>query len=98
MVNVGDMCEILTNGLYKAVLHRVLASGLQPRTSVAFFFNPSYESDLAPLQSCINPEHPLKYKCVCPLAFHLEYSACLPFQSITMLIQSTTNTREPSSI
>ncbi|KAK9800841.1 hypothetical protein WJX73_007718 [Symbiochloris irregularis] len=62
VVNVGDMCEVLTNGRYKAVLHRVLASGPQPRSSVAFFFNPSYESDVAPLQSCISPQHPLKYK------------------------------------
>lgn len=62
VVNVGDMCQVLTNGRYKAPLHRVLASGPEPRYSAAFFFSPAHEAEVAPLPSCIDEAHPALYR------------------------------------
>ncbi|KAM7531563.1 hypothetical protein LguiB_034973 [Lonicera macranthoides] len=40
IVNIGDLLQIVSNGVYKIVEHRVLAnSSRQPRISVVMFFN-----------------------------------------------------------
>jgi isopenicillin N synthase-like dioxygenase len=55
VVNVGDMLENLTNGLFKSARHRVLAQmPNQDRFSMVFFLHPSSESDIGPLQPCID--------------------------------------------
>ena len=54
VVNVGDMLENLTNGLFKSAKHRVLA--LEPnkdRFSMVFFVHPTDETRLDPLPACI---------------------------------------------
>jgi isopenicillin N synthase-like dioxygenase len=54
IVNVGDMLENLTNGLFKSARHRVVA--LEPgkeRFSMVFFVHPTDDASLTPLPSCI---------------------------------------------
>jgi isopenicillin N synthase-like dioxygenase len=54
IVNVGDMLENLTNGLFKSARHRVIA--LEPgkeRFSMVFFVHPTDNASLNPLPSCI---------------------------------------------
>jgi 2OG-Fe(II) oxygenase superfamily len=46
----GDMAQIFSNGLYKAPLHRVLANESHERYSAPFFYNPSYEVSVKPLE------------------------------------------------
>src|SRR3990167_7200957 len=50
VVNIGDMLEIWTHGLYTATLHRVrnLANG--PRLSFPFFFDPNWNASLQPIE------------------------------------------------
>ncbi|KAE8791898.1 1-aminocyclopropane-1-carboxylate oxidase-1-like protein [Hordeum vulgare] len=38
VVNVGDFLQIMSNGRFKSVEHRVVANGVGPRVSVACFF------------------------------------------------------------
>lgn len=64
--NIGDCFEILTNGLYKPTLHRVInTSRSTPRVSVPFFYEPCFEATLQPLpQLCRGrtPQYrPLRY-------------------------------------
>lgn len=40
VVNIGDMLTVMTNGIYKSTLHRVIHNGDKYRTSVPFFFEP----------------------------------------------------------
>eukprot|EP00775_Hariotina_reticulata_P002982 gene2982-3265_t len=48
--NIGDMFQVLTNGLYKPTLHRVLNStATSPRVSVPFFFEPAFDTVVAPV-------------------------------------------------
>ncbi|MGE3690399.1 MAG: isopenicillin N synthase family dioxygenase [Novosphingobium sp.] len=49
VINIGDMVEVWSNGLYPAPLHRVLAMDRCDRYSAPFFYNPSYAATIAPL-------------------------------------------------
>ena len=51
VVNVGDILEILSNGRFHSVLHRVTVSGTAHRYSYAYFHRPSPETLLAPFDS-----------------------------------------------
>ena len=50
VINFGEMLETWTAGLVKATLHRVVG-GQTERLSVPLFFNPSYDTNVAPPQS-----------------------------------------------
>lgn len=50
VINFGEMLEFWTAGQVKATLHRVVGSN-QERMSIPLFFNPSYDTNVAPPNS-----------------------------------------------
>lgn len=50
VINFGEMLELWTGGEVKATLHRV-RGGANERISVPLFFNPSYDTNVAPPES-----------------------------------------------
>lgn len=38
MVNVGDMATVLSNGMYKSTVHKVVNNASEYRVSVPFFY------------------------------------------------------------
>ncbi|XP_034697264.1 uncharacterized protein LOC117923131 [Vitis riparia] len=52
VVNIGDILEILSNGVYTSIEHRATVNAAKERISIAMFFNPrdSLECYLAELQ------------------------------------------------
>lgn len=50
VINFGEMLEMWTNGQVKATPHRVIG-GARERLSVPLFFNPGYETNVAPMGS-----------------------------------------------
>ncbi|KAF7973738.1 hypothetical protein HWV62_14312 [Athelia sp. TMB] len=44
VVNIGEMWEVWTNGLYKSTLHRVVHRGSNYRVSIPFFFEPNFDA------------------------------------------------------
>lgn len=48
-INIGDMTQVWSNDLYLAPVHRVLAMDRNERISIPYFYNPSYETMIAPL-------------------------------------------------
>ncbi|EOA91875.1 hypothetical protein ACJQWK_03066 [Exserohilum turcicum] len=54
VVNIGDMIERWTNGLWKSTLHRVIHRGTRYRVSVPFFYEPAFEAVVRPLDKCVN--------------------------------------------
>ena len=51
VINIGDVVQVWSNDRYTAPLHRVLASSSRERFSAPYFFNPTYETNYAPLPS-----------------------------------------------
>ncbi|KAJ6508798.1 Clavaminate synthase-like protein [Mycena sanguinolenta] len=49
VVNIGEMWEVWTNGLYKSTLHRVIHRSSNYRISVPFFFEPNFDAQVKPL-------------------------------------------------
>lgn len=56
-VNTGDQLEVLTNGRYKSVLHRVMAYNSGSRLSIATFYNPAGEALISPAPKLLYPTH-----------------------------------------
>ncbi|KAI4356249.1 hypothetical protein L6164_000283 [Bauhinia variegata] len=66
VVNLGDLMEVLTNGLFKSIMHRAVANMTNHRVSVAFFFGPPRDVEIAPLVKLTDEDHPALY---CPLTW-----------------------------
>ncbi|KAH9702302.1 Fe2OG dioxygenase domain-containing protein [Citrus sinensis] len=54
VVNIGDVAEVLSNGLYKSVEHRAVTNDKKARMSVATFVIPSEEVEIGPLESMVD--------------------------------------------
>ncbi|KAF1977322.1 naringenin,2-oxoglutarate 3-dioxygenase [Bimuria novae-zelandiae CBS 107.79] len=53
VVNIGDMIEWWTNGLWQSTKHRVIHRGEGYRVSVPFFFEPNFDAVVKPLGKCV---------------------------------------------
>jgi len=60
IVNLGQMLERWSNGLFRATLHRVIGKGVE-RYSIPFFFNPNYHSVVECFPTCCSEDNPPKY-------------------------------------
>ncbi|CAO2812832.1 unnamed protein product [Amaranthus hypochondriacus] len=56
VVNLGDQLEVITNGRYKSVLHRVVAQTDGTRMSIASFYNPSSDAVIFPAPSLVEKD------------------------------------------
>ncbi|KOM25033.1 hypothetical protein LR48_Vigan45s003500 [Vigna angularis] len=61
-VNVGDLLQVMTNGRFKSVKHRVLADSRLSRLSMIYFGGPSLEEKIAPLPSLVSKEEESLYR------------------------------------
>ncbi|KAK9688652.1 hypothetical protein RND81_09G001100 [Saponaria officinalis] len=61
-VNVGDYIEVMTNGKFKSVMHRVVTNSTQDRTSVGAFCGPEANCEIEPLSELVSAEEPALYK------------------------------------
>lgn len=48
VVNVGDLLQILSNGVFKSAPHRAMVNLTQHRISVAYFLGPPKDVDISP--------------------------------------------------
>ncbi|XP_064997649.1 1-aminocyclopropane-1-carboxylate oxidase 3-like [Musa acuminata AAA Group] len=56
VVNLGDQLEVITNGKYKSVLHRVVAQTDGNRMSIASFYNPGSDAVVFPAPTLVQKE------------------------------------------
>ncbi|CAH8381375.1 unnamed protein product [Eruca vesicaria subsp. sativa] len=63
IVNVGDVLEIITNGIYKSIEHRVVVNSEKERLSFATFHNPGLNKEISPAKSLVeNQKKCAKFK------------------------------------
>ncbi|MED6162190.1 Aconitate hydratase mitochondrial [Stylosanthes scabra] len=56
VVNLGDQLEVITNGKYKSVEHRVIAQTDGTRMSIASFYNPGSDAVIYPAPELLETE------------------------------------------
>jgi aminocyclopropanecarboxylate oxidase len=54
-VNLGDQVEVVSNGIYKSICHRVLANKNGSRLSIATFYNPGPDAIISPASKLTYP-------------------------------------------
>jgi isopenicillin N synthase-like dioxygenase len=67
VVNIGDLMARWTNDRWVSTLHRVVnppweVASKTDRMSIAFFFDPNYDTVIEPLKTCVSPGNPAKYE------------------------------------
>ncbi|KAG9298336.1 hypothetical protein G9A89_002824 [Geosiphon pyriformis] len=60
VVNCGDYLSLLTRGLYKSPLHRVISDGINERYSMVFFYYPKYDSHIPFVQNTLSDDSELR--------------------------------------
>ncbi|KAI3680483.1 hypothetical protein L6452_35254 [Arctium lappa] len=56
VINLGDQLEVITNGRYKSVMHRVIAQTDGTRMSIASFYNPGSDAVIYPAPVLVNKD------------------------------------------
>ncbi|KAI3898032.1 hypothetical protein MKW92_029863 [Papaver armeniacum] len=57
VVNIGDMMEIMSNGVYRSIEHRAVVNSTKERLSVAAFHSINLDAEIGPAHGLINPPH-----------------------------------------
>ncbi|KAK6945174.1 Isopenicillin N synthase-like, Fe(2+) 2OG dioxygenase domain [Dillenia turbinata] len=61
-INIGDLTEIMSNGLLKSPVHRVVTNSERERISIAVFCNPNSDVEVGPVAELIDERRPQLYK------------------------------------
>ncbi|GLJ27802.1 hypothetical protein SUGI_0545590 [Cryptomeria japonica] len=61
VINIGDMLEGLSNGLYKSIEHRAVTNIDRDRISIAMFYCLDKETEVGPVPELIDELHPCQY-------------------------------------
>ncbi|KAE8776961.1 Protein SRG1 [Hordeum vulgare] len=62
VVNIGDVMEILSNGFFKSLMHRVVTNTEKERLSLAMFYSLDMEMDIEPVPDLLDDKRPPRYK------------------------------------
>ncbi|KAM3340499.1 flavonol synthase/flavanone 3-hydroxylase [Capsicum galapagoense] len=62
LINVGDQVEIMSNGVFKSPMHRVVTNAERERNTLAVFIMPDVDVEIGPVEKLINQERPRAYK------------------------------------
>ncbi|RDX96308.1 Protein SRG1, partial [Mucuna pruriens] len=61
VVNVGDILEIITNGIYRSIEHRAIVNSKKERLSIATFYSPRQDGVVGPASSLITEQTPPRF-------------------------------------
>ncbi|XP_041999666.1 codeine O-demethylase-like [Salvia splendens] len=62
LVLAGDLLEIMSNGIFKSPMHRVVINSKAERKSVAMFLSPNVAEEIEPLDQLVDEERPKMFK------------------------------------
>ncbi|KAK7319165.1 hypothetical protein RJT34_03883 [Clitoria ternatea] len=75
IINIGDILEMMTNGIYRSVEHRATVNLEKERLSIATFFSPGMEVVFGPLPSLVTPKTPAVFKQISAVEYFKGYLA-----------------------
>ncbi|CAH8382455.1 unnamed protein product [Eruca vesicaria subsp. sativa] len=64
VVNIGDLFHILSNGMFKNVIHRARVNQTRSRLSVAFLWGPRSDTKISPVPKLVGPAEAPLYRSV----------------------------------
>ncbi|XP_057759774.1 protein SRG1-like [Arachis stenosperma] len=73
IINVGDILEILTNGIYQSIEHRVTINSKKERISIAAFHKPQMNKVISPIESLITSERPALFRRISVADYYKKY-------------------------
>ncbi|XP_059433486.1 protein SRG1-like [Corylus avellana] len=62
LVNLGDQMQIMSNGIFKSPMHRVVTNTEKMRMSVAMFNEPQPDREIGPVECLIDEKRPRLYR------------------------------------
>ncbi|KAK2383926.1 protein SRG1 [Trifolium repens] len=62
IINLGDMLEMATNGIYRSIEHRAMVNSEKERFSIATFYSPALNTIMNPAPSLVTPNTPAVFK------------------------------------
>ncbi|XP_050212639.1 codeine O-demethylase-like [Mercurialis annua] len=62
VVNLGDQMQIMSNGIFKSPMHRVVTNTERLRLSIALFHEPEVEKEIGAVDGLISEERPRLYR------------------------------------
>ncbi|KAI5385388.1 protein SRG1 [Lathyrus oleraceus] len=73
IINLGDMLEMITNGVYGSIEHRATVNLKMERFSIATFYSPGMEVMLCPAPTLVTTKTPAKFRAISVKDFYLGY-------------------------
>ncbi|XP_057448043.1 oxoglutarate-dependent flavonoid 7-O-demethylase 1-like [Lotus japonicus] len=73
VINVGDVLEIMTNGIYRSIEHRATVNAKKERISIATFQSPRLNAFIGPAPSLVTPERPAMFNRISVEDFYKGY-------------------------
>ncbi|XP_027362712.1 protein SRG1-like [Abrus precatorius] len=73
IISLGDVLEVMTNGIYKSTEHRAVVNSQKDRISIATFCGPEWSRNIGPTPSLITPERPALFKTLGVADFYKGY-------------------------
>lgn len=64
LINLGDQLEILSNGIFKSPMHRVVSNSEKQRISIAMFWAPEVGKEIGPVEGLVDEKRPKLFKSV----------------------------------
>ncbi|KAL2495338.1 2-oxoglutarate (2OG) and Fe(II)-dependent oxygenase superfamily protein [Forsythia ovata] len=65
VINIGDILEMVTNGIYRSIEHRATVNPMKERLSIATFFSTNMDTDIGPAPVLVTLKTPAKFKTIC---------------------------------
>lgn len=62
IVQLGDQMEVMSNGKYKSIVHRVTVSSEHNRFSIASLHSLALQKRIGPVPSLVDEDHPVNYQ------------------------------------
>ncbi|XP_044953009.1 protein SRG1-like [Hordeum vulgare subsp. vulgare] len=62
VVNMGDLMEVVSNGFFKSLMHRVVTNAEKERLSLVMFYVLDPEAEIEPVPELVDDKRPRRYK------------------------------------